>query len=366
MNKHEIIETLIAKAKELDEQGLYREADAVHEQLRIANQADNWQNAINGIGEAALWANPITGPIKGFQATKNWLDPMFAGLHDNTGAFQDALVQLSNEIKNSSISDLYKQVLGNQIAQAIQSAQQMNSDYFLQNHSDWANPNQTPGVQPQQNVNVPQAPARVETQSEILRRLRASSTKFRHVEAQQQIDDAKSLYSKANAVLQRFKNIIQTDTPGFKETLTGLGTLVQSLSVLAQQEWANTSAQQKPMSGDAIIKQIQVAQSDPAVQAAVKAYIIYGVKFGQDKMFAALNANAQLADISAFKMLVQNAWKPEYQKAWEQAYAKHHPQPQQPTPDWFKPQQFNLPQQPQIPSFQTSPGIDQLLNPNKR
>ena len=364
MNKQEIIEQLVSKAKELDEQGLYKEADAVHEQLRIANQADNWQNFLNGVGEAALWANPITGPMKGFQAVKNRVDPAFAGLHDNTGAFQNALVQLADEIKNSSISDLYKSVIGQQVAQAIQSSQQMNADYFLQNHADWANP-QAPSGQQQPNI-APQSAPRMETQGEILRRLQASGTKFRHVEAQQQIDDAKSLYSKANAILQRFRNIIPTNTPGFKEALTGLGTAVQSLSALVQQEAKNAPAQQQVPSGETIIRQLQAAQGDPAVQAAVKAYIIYGVKFGQDKMFAALNANAQLADISAFKSLVQNAWKPEYQAAWEQAYAKNHPQPKQPMSDWLKSQQFNLPQQPQMPSFPASPGIDQLLNPNKR
>lgn len=362
MNKQEIIEQLVSKAKELDEQGLYKEADAVHEQLRIANQADNWQNFLNGAGEFMQWANPVTGPMKGFQAAKDWIDPAFAGLHDNTGAFQNALVQLADEIKNSSINDLYKSAISQLMNQAIQSSKQMNADYFAQNHPEIETPQQVP----QQNVSQ-QAPQRIESRDEIMRRIQKSSiAKFRHVEAQQQVDDAKSLYSKANAMLQEYAGIIKTNTPGFQDTLAALKQVVESLRSLAAQEQKNNASAQQGNTMN-LVQQIQVAQGDPAVQSAVKAYILYGLKFGQDKMFAALNANAQLADIKAFQLLVQNAWKPEYQTAWEEAYYKNHPQP---LPDWYKnlnkPQQFNLPQVPQMPSFQAPPGFDQFLNSNKR
>lgn len=357
MNKQEIIEKLVAKANELDEQGFYREADAVHERLRLANQADDWQNTLDGLGEAAQWVNPLTMPIKGFQAIKNWADPAFRGLHDNTGAFQDALVKLSNEIQNSSINDLYKSAISQLMNQAIQSSKQMNADYFAQNHPEVETPQQAPQ----------QAPQRIESRDEIMRRIQKSSiAKFRHVEAQQQVDDAKSLYSKANAMLQEYAGIIKTNTPGFQDTLAALKQVVESLRSLAAQEQKNNASVQQGNTMN-LVQQIQVAQGDPAVQSAVKAYILYGLKFGQDKMFAALNANAQLADIKAFQLLVQNSWKPEYQTAWEEAYYKNHPQP---PPDWYKnlnkPQQFNLPQVPQMPSFQAPPGFDQFLNSNKR
>jgi len=325
MNNKEIINQLIDRANQLDAQGLHREADVIHEHIRVANpnQSDKWNNFGQNLGEAALWTNPITRPIKSFQAIKNWADPMFAGLHDNTGAFQDELSQFATEVQNSNISSLFKQAIVTQINQAMQNAKNMNPDYFKQNHSDWAQP-ETP-VTPSAN----QPAVNQVGQEELLRRFgpkTASSLKFRRVEAQEQIDNAKSLLAKLIAIRDKFAGnkadqgaggIIQTNTPGFLDTVKQVDNIIQTLSVLAEQEKnSSSSPQAQNTSGADFIHQVQIAQSDPVVQEALKAYMYYGVKFGQDKMFASLEANAQGHDISVFKTLLKDSWKPEYQKAY--------------------------------------------------
>ena len=124
MNKEAIVQKLIESAEILDAQGLHREADAIHEGIRIAqsNQADMWGN----IGKFFQSLNPSTWGTK----VKDLIDPAFKGLYDNTVAYQEALNEFYLDLRNSTIDDRSKYYLLELMQQVLVSAQKMNPEYY--------------------------------------------------------------------------------------------------------------------------------------------------------------------------------------------------------------------------------------------
>lgn len=310
MNKKELVKELIEKAKELDARGSYRQADEIEKHIRLANQSDTWGNIGNLLNEAREWTTPGLNIAKGFGAVKNLLDPAFKGLHDNTGRLQNDLVQFSTDLNNSLIEPRFKQELGSTINQALQYSKNMNPEYFEQNH---------PGVVNQASpTNIQNTPSQNRNYDELMKSVSSNNNRFRRVEAQEAptpADTATSLFNKLSKIKKDWYGYIRTDTPGYKETFAFINQAIQGLQYLAQQESANQVPAQE-VSQVEKIQQIETAYADPEVQTAVKAYLRYGLKFGPDKMFAVLDANAQNQDIGAFRTILKSSWTSEYQNAY--------------------------------------------------
>lgn len=337
MEKQEIIQKLIKEASILDAAGEYAKADAIHEQIRVANQADNWANLTQGVGNVANW---ITNPLgNGFNAVKDLVSPALRGLTDDRGALIEALNQFSQDLQNSNINNLYKGALEGTMNQIIQSASQMNPEAIPATNEPIAPP---PAAAPQR------------SREEILKQLHSNTAKFRHVESQVQqpaFDDAQSLLKKLNDIYQRFSVSIPSKAPGYNAVMNGLKTMSQSLSKIVRIENNSVVQNQQNAQPSDLIEKLHVAQSDPIVQSALKAYITYGLNYGPQKMFAFLESNAQNQNVDEFKMLLKNAWTSEYQKAWEDYSYKARPQ----NPAW------PMPQKPAMPTFNSAPGFNNLF-----
>lgn len=335
MEKQEIIQKLIKQASVFDAAGEYAQADAIHEQIRVANQADNWANFTQGVGNVTNW---MTNPLgNGFNAVKDL--PALRGLTDDTGALIEALNQFSQDLQNSNVNSLYKEALEGTMNQIIQSASQMN-----------------PGTIPATNEPIAPPPAAVPQRSreELLRQSDSNTSKFRHVESQIQqpmVDDAQSLLKKLSDIFQRFSDSIPSKAPGYTAVMNGLNTMSRSLSKIVKIENNSAVQNQQNAQPSDLIEKLHVAQSDPIVQSALKAYTTYGLNYGPQKMFAFLESNAQNQNVDEFKMLLKNAWTAEYQKAWEDYSHKARPQ----NPAW------PMPQKPAMPTFNPTPGFNNLF-----
>lgn len=310
MNKKELVKELIEKAKELDARGSYHQADEIEKQIRLANQADNWGNIGNGLNELGQWLTPGLNTVKGIGAVKNLLDPAFKGLHDNTGRLQNDLVQFSTDLNMSLIEPRFKQELSSTINQALQYSKNMNTEYFEQNHPGVVNQNQA-------EKSVSQGYESQNRNYDELMKSVSSNNRFRRVVAQgvPGADTATSLFNKLSKIKKDWEGYIRTDTSGYKETFAFINQAIQGLQYLAQQESANQVPAQE-VSQVEKLQQIETAYADPEVQTAVKAYLRYGLKFGPDKMFAVLEANAQNQDIGAFRTILKSSWTSEYQNAY--------------------------------------------------
>lgn len=303
MNKEQIIEKLIESADILDAQGLHRESDAIYEQIRVANQADAWGNFLGGVGEAVQWINPLTMPGK----VKELIDPAFKGLHDNTGRYQADLNQFYTDLQNANIDNMFKTQLLEVMGQALSSARKMNADYFDANFGG------TPASVQNQQQQQQATPVRQRSREELLKALSSSNNKFKRiVEAQEMppADDAISLYKKLDAIQKKWVGYIQTNTPGYKETVSIVNQVLSALKGLA---FNQKLKQQNQSNVNIDFAATQAASQDPQVQQAVRAYLRYGVKYGYDKMMQALEANAGGQDISVFRILVKSGWTPEMQ-----------------------------------------------------